>query len=124
MLLVKTYLAPSRIHGIGLFAAEDIAEGTLMWRLDTAIDTLLTDDELDALPVAVQEFLGTYIYRLPGLSSWILDGDHARHFNHSRNPAMGKRDNPFESYALRDISRGEELTCDYRTYVGEDAPWL
>ena len=33
MMLVPTYVAPSRIEGVGVFAADDIAAGSLIWRL-------------------------------------------------------------------------------------------
>ncbi len=35
MLRVRTYLAPSPIEGIGLFAAEPIPRGTLIWKPTT-----------------------------------------------------------------------------------------
>jgi SET domain-containing protein len=125
MLLVRTYLAPSPLHGIGIFASDDIPQGTLMWRLDPKVDTLFTDHELENLSAATRECLDEYIYQLPGFPFWILDGDHARHFNHSRTPTMRKHDTPFESYALRDIKKGEELTCDYRLYMDEEqSSWL
>ena len=41
MLLVRTYLDRSAIHGIGLFAAERIPKGTVLWRLEPSIDLLL-----------------------------------------------------------------------------------
>ena len=34
MLTVKTYLAPSALHGIGLFTAESIPANTTVWQYD------------------------------------------------------------------------------------------
>jgi hypothetical protein len=42
MLLVKTYLSASPIHGIGLFAAEPIAKGTVIWCFDERVDRRFT----------------------------------------------------------------------------------
>jgi len=38
MLLVRTRLNPSKIHGLGCFAAERISRGTVVWTLDESID--------------------------------------------------------------------------------------
>ncbi len=38
MLLIKTKLDLSKIHGIGLFAGEDIPKGTIIWRFNSLID--------------------------------------------------------------------------------------
>jgi uncharacterized protein len=34
MMLVETRLAPSAIHGIGLFAVRSIPQGTAVWEFD------------------------------------------------------------------------------------------
>ena len=47
MLLVKTYLDKSPIAGIGLFAAEPIAAGTLVWKLSD-VDVVIHQRDLDA----------------------------------------------------------------------------
>ena len=45
MLLVKTYLDKSLIHGVGVFADEFIKKGTLMWEFNPLIDVVLTHIE-------------------------------------------------------------------------------
>src|SRR3954469_1637143 len=47
MLLVKTRLGPSTIHGIGVFADEDIPRGTIVWSFNPLIDKALTDEEIE-----------------------------------------------------------------------------
>lgn len=116
MLLVKTYIAPSKIHGMGLFAGEFIAKGTETWVLDMRIDYLLSEEEIAALPVGVQEQIDRYAYvRRDGIH--VLCGDDARFFNHSDLPNISsdpQDDAP--DVALRDIHPGEELFCDYRIF--------
>jgi SET domain-containing protein len=52
MLLVRTRLAPSAIHGLGVFAAEPIARGAEVWRftpgfdLDLALRDIAAGEEL------------------------------------------------------------------------------
>lgn len=38
MLLVPTYVAPSAIQGLGVFAAEPVTEGAPIWRFEPGID--------------------------------------------------------------------------------------
>lgn len=111
MLLVKTTLGPSTIHGIGLFAAEPIARGTVIWRFDECIDRRFNKAARDALPEPTRSFVATYSYpeRL-GSDVHNLDGDNARFMNHSVAP---NTDCEVDTIASRDIAVGEELLCDY-----------
>ena len=43
MLMVKTELRPSAIHGIGVFLLEDVHKGDLIWRFDSRIDRVFHD---------------------------------------------------------------------------------
>jgi SET domain-containing protein len=115
MLLVRTYLDRSAIHGIGLFAAERIPEGTVVWRRSPDIDILLSAEQIAALHPAAREQIEKYTYLDPGLRTFVLCGDDARFFNHAASPNC--HDFPDErggtTVAARDIEPGEELTCDY-----------
>lgn len=114
MLLVRTYLGPSAVHGIGLFAAEPIPAGTTIWRFDPRIDRRFTRAERDALPEPARSFLRRYSYpEGPGGETWLLDGDNARFMNHSDAP---NTDSAADTVATRDIAEGEELLCDYRQF--------
>jgi len=122
MLLVKTRLDRSSIHGIGLFAAERIRSGTVIWRLDPTLDVELTPEQIAAFaqPARAQVEKYTYLDRVRGV--WVLCGDDARFFNHSDAPNC--QDFPDArggtTVAARDIEEGEELTCDYASF---DASW-
>ena len=115
MLLVKTYLEKSPIHGIGLFAAEPISEGTVVWRLDPRIDTLLDAAAIASLAPPARAQIEKYTYLDPVLLRYVLCGDDARFFNHSDQPNC--RDVPDQdggfTVAARAIAAGEELTCNY-----------
>lgn len=49
MMLIPTYVAPSPIEGVGVFAAEYIEEGALIWNLDPGLDRLIRKDEVAGL---------------------------------------------------------------------------
>src|SRR3712207_9305077 len=81
MLLVRTRLGPSPIHGIGLFAAEFIPKGTIIWEYRAGFDLRLTEEDLRRLaPPALEQVL-EYSYVEGG--HYILCADDARFFNHA-----------------------------------------
>ncbi len=118
MLLVNTYLDLSGIHGIGLFAAERIPKGTVVWRLSPVIDVQLTAEQIARLDPASRDQIEKYTYLDHVLGTYVLCGDDARFFNHSHAPNC--LDFPDErggtTVAARDIAKGEELTSDYASF--------
>jgi SET domain-containing protein len=123
MLLVKTYLDRSDIHGIGLFAGQRIAKGTVVWRWSPTIDVLLTPEQVAALPPFSREQIEKYTYVDRVLGKLVLCGDDARFFNHADEPNC--HDYPDEqggtTVAARDIEIGEELTSDYASFDASHA---
>lgn len=116
MLLVKTVVKESPIHGLGLFAEEFIAAGQTIWRLDPVLDRVIPEAELARMPPHVVEFLDVYAEHYPELSLLVLSGDNDRFTNHSATPNtdMVRPLGPAaEVRATRDIHPGEEITCDY-----------
>lgn len=118
MLLVRTTLGPSSIHGIGLFAAEPILKGVVLWRYHPSVDRKLTEAELESLAPPCREQMRRYTYREKGSRLYVLCGDDARFFNHAQEPNCVDTDDSPEglTIAARDISAGEELTCDYSLF--------
>jgi len=123
MLLVKTKLDVSPIHGIGLFADEFIREGTVIWKFHDLIDLRFAEERIEQLTESAREQIRKYSYREKHSGLYVLCGDDARFFNHLENP------NCFDFYsseeqdltvARRDINAGEELTCDYALF---DLDW-
>ncbi|HWL47120.1 MAG TPA: SET domain-containing protein-lysine N-methyltransferase, partial [Sphingomonadaceae bacterium] len=60
MLLVKTYLDRSPIHGLGVFAAEPIPKGTKIWRYVEGFDRSWSPRQFARLPKEAQEFVAYY----------------------------------------------------------------
>ncbi len=119
MLLVKTYLDRSTIHGIGVFAAVAIPRGTAVARYVAGIDSCFDRSLVDTLPQDWRAFLAHYGYSLPGAPDLIYCSlDHARFINHSNTPNLD--DTGPVTCAACDIDAGEELTTDYRILCGEE----
>jgi len=108
-MLVDTYVAPSEIEGLGLFAAQDVPEGTRIWRLDPGFDLVLTDERLAEMAEWQHNYFKRYCFKWNGLFYFCIDN--ARYMNHSEN--YNVFDYPDGTYATRDIKAGEEITCDY-----------
>lgn len=119
MLLVETHINPSPIHGIGIFASQFIAEGTIIWQFMPGFDLKLTEEDLLKLSLPVQEQVLKYAYLDSKLNAYILCSDDARFFNHSKTPNTREKDSE-DGYgitiALQDIYEGEEITCNYNTF--------
>ena len=86
MLMVETELRPSPIHGIGVFLMQPVRQGELIWRFDSRIDRVYTEEELETFPEHMRRFLRVYSTWHEPTRLWVLCGDNARHFNHSDVP--------------------------------------
>ncbi|CUU59687.1 SET domain-containing protein [Parafrankia irregularis] len=106
-------------HGSGLFAARDIPVGAVVWGPCPSC-TRLRRAALRTLPEPSAAWLDEHGYWCRD-GSLILPCGHAHLMNHScaanvldAGLAVG--------IAVRAISRGSEVTCDYRTFR-YDPPW-
>jgi SET domain-containing protein len=113
VLIVRTYVDRSPLHGCGVFAADPIAAGATVWQPSPVIDLEITREELASLPLAVQETVLAHSFMAPD-DRMILARDNGVFFNHSNYPNthhVGEN-----NVAVRDIAAGEELTEDYRDF--------
>jgi SET domain-containing protein len=115
MLLVKCQIRPSSIHGLGVFAAEFIPAGTVVWRYTPPVDYRVL------LAQARDEFSMKYGYHPAGADYVEFAGDAAMFVNHSSN-ANRTRTQDGEMIAVRDINVGEELTANYAEFDTEKPP--
>lgn len=116
MMLVPTYVAPSHIEGVGVFAAEDIPAGSLIWRLEPALDRLLSSSQIEALPPLHKEFVERYGYPYPHDSDLtIVELDNGRFMNHSTAPNTRFSD-PDAGFTRVAVGAHDELTCDYAEF--------
>jgi hypothetical protein len=107
--MADVYVAESRIHGLGVFAARDFAAGETLLRMD---DSRVVDAEHPLRPE-----LGEYAHHCDYLAGGlvVLQGYPERHVNSSCDPNAYARRGGGESLvvARRAVRAGEEITCDY-----------
>jgi SET domain-containing protein len=121
MQIVETYLAPSAIHGVGVFARHAIKKGTVVSRFMPPMDSQFPHELFESLTPVEQAYLRIYAYRSKFTKLWVLNGDNDRYMNHSSDPNTDMHpDGTSENIAVRDVAAGEELTCDYTLF---DMEW-
>ena len=114
MLRVETYVAPSPIHGLGLFAKKDIAAGTVIWRFTPVFDVTFSEVDLANLPKLNREEMEKHAYYCKRKQLYILGGDDIIYVNHSETPNVADRNDDY--LAIKNISAGDELTENYSSY--------
>lgn len=124
MLLVRTKVLPSKIHGLGLFADQLIPKNTLIWKFLPSFDQRFTPEQIKSFPAIVQEYLATYSSFRRESELHLLCGDNCNWMNHSDNPNCQSKYEANEpempTYALRDIEPGEELIENYSDYEDQN----
>jgi SET domain-containing protein len=115
---VYTRLKPSKIHGVGVFAIQNIKKGTFIFPDDNQRIRWVDESQVENIPRPLNRLYRDFAiirgkkYGAP----WNFDRlTTAWYLNHSKKPniAIDKR---FRFYTMRHIRSGEELTVDYDTY--------
>ena|SRR3990167_3635743 len=108
---VKVRIAPSKIHGVGLFAMRDLKEGEKLYLDHVPKVYNLRHGDFGKLDKTVRELLlERWPQILNGSNFAYPDGRYAAYCNHSDAPNA----DTVHDVALRDIQAGEELTEDYK----------
>lgn len=119
MLLIPTYIGPSNIDGIGLFAAQGIKVGTVIWKFTPPFDLKFNKKILRRLNKYSKIQLINFSY-LSESGDFVLCADNARFINHSIKPNtinIGFDQNKEGvTIALRNILKGEEITSNYSEF--------
>ncbi len=117
MLTVSSYVAPSAIDGLGVFAGEYIRTGDVSCgaSIRSSTSSSRARRSRDTRRIC-RTFISRYSYphlEIPGFV--IVDCDNGRFMNHSLTPNTDFR--IFDKgYALVDIAQGDELTCNYHEF--------
>ena len=121
MILIPVRVAPSGIHGLGLFTTQTVPRGTPVWRSIPGFDQAFTDQQVAEFPQVVQDHIRWFGWKQATTGCWILSGDHACFMNHDPLPNTGMMTDGdgLVTVALKDLAAGEELTCDYWEFDAE-----
>lgn len=114
MMIVKNYVAASAIHGVGLFAAEDIAEGQVVYVYTLGVDIAMTREELVKFGPEFTRFMIIYAYEDMTTHDMVISIDNSRFMNHAADPNTAW--DAQNGWATRPIAKDEEITCDYHVF--------
>jgi SET domain-containing protein len=113
MMLVQTYVAPSQIEGVGIFAAQPIKAGQEIWQFDPVFERVFTTEELVRLSPVQRDYVERYGYsHMDDRSLLVIETDNGRFMNHSERPNTDFTRSDI-AFAIVDIAEGTEITCDY-----------
>ncbi len=123
MLKVKTYLDRSTLHGIGLFAGQQIKTTQEVWVFQPLVDLVLEPRQWQAMEAELAAHSFNQVRQLAYKEDgrFFLCIDNAQFMNHcstTYNVANLKEGNTM--VALRDIEEGEELLCNYFEFCDHD----
>lgn len=122
MIHVKYKLDKSPVHGIGIFANQDISQGQLIYTVSPLLDVNITQTQFDALDEAQQKEIEYWGYWFEPRKVWHVDFDDIHFINHSYSANttqdFSRPDEPLT--ATRDIRAGEELTQNYLEFKSEE----
>ena len=117
MLYIETYLAPSTIHGIGVFTKQAIKKWEMIAKRNSEIDQGFSLDQYESFLEEEKNQIKKYARKDKKTWEIKLNADDTRFLNHSSTPNIWHRED--ELFALSDIQENEELTDNY-TEIDED----
>jgi len=116
-----TRLAPSKIHGVGVFAITNIPQGTNIFLGDKCKMIWIDKKEVVRQPTKIKKLYNDFCV-IRGEHYACLDNFNnltvSWYINESTKPNV-RCDKKYDFFALRSIKSGEELTADYSTYSDE-----
>ncbi|MEK6961381.1 MAG: SET domain-containing protein-lysine N-methyltransferase [Nanoarchaeota archaeon] len=101
---IDLVIKESKIEGKGVFANRDFKKGEVVNRWDTS--HILAESQIQDLPEDQRNRVSCI-----GDGRYVLLQEPERYVNHSCDPNTFVKDQA--EVALRDISKDEEITCDY-----------
>ncbi|HOO52251.1 MAG TPA: SET domain-containing protein [Alphaproteobacteria bacterium] len=115
MFHVKYKLKTSDLHGIGVFADEDIAKGTLIYTSSPLLDVNITNEEFETLSENEKQEIKYWGFWIESTQRWHVDFDVSRFINHSFEGTVTQDPTIEDAYltATKDINAGEELCQNY-----------
>lgn len=123
MIKTRIYLAKSPIDGVGVFAGEDIRRGTTIWEFNPRVDLVYTPEQWRLLEASIDpvSFEQLKFHGCKENGRYYLSVDGAQYMNHSTAHCNTCFDRAADRLlAVRDISRGEELLCNYYDFCDAD----
>lgn len=121
MIHISYKLKTSNLHGIGLFADQDIAKGQVIYTASPLLDLNITQEQFDSLDRREQDEIIWWGFFDRPSQMWHVDFDVSKFINHAYDATVTQDPAHDEAYlvAKRDIKAGEELTQNYLEFESQ-----
>lgn len=115
MIHIKYKLKASDLHGIGLFADQDIKKGELIYTASPVLDVNISEEQFGELDEKEKKEVQYWGFYIESEKLWHVDFDVSRFVNHSFDATVTQDKNYTDAYliAAKDVKFGEELTQNY-----------
>lgn len=115
MIHIKYKLKNSKIHGVGLFADENIKKGALVYTASPLLDVNISRERFEFLDDKEKQEIRWWGFWDEPNNVWHVDFDVSKFINHSFEGNLTQDKSKKDAYliASRDIKLGEELTQNY-----------
>lgn len=124
MFKIKYRLGSSNIHGIGVFADQDIPKGSVIWEWDREMDEEISQEDFDKMSNKKKEKILHFGYKSKNTGRFYYSESDVHFINHSDDGNSTENINPENGagvmIAKKDIKEGEEITQDYREFEGAE----
>lgn len=122
MIYIKYKLNKSKLHEIGLFTAEDLKKGQLVYTASPLLDVNITREQFNSLNEREKKEIRYWGFWDEPNNVWHVDFDNTKFINHSFEPTLTQDPNYKDAHliATRDIKKGEELTQNYLEFETEE----
>jgi len=122
MIHIAYKLKESPLHGIGLFADEDLTAGQLVYTASPLLDVNITQEQFDSLTDREKEEFHWWGFFDELSQRWHVDFDVSKFINHSPEGTVTQDTNHVEAYLVttQDMKKGEELTQNYLEFETEE----
>ncbi len=122
MIHIKYKLDRSGLHGIGLFADENLAKSQLVYTASPILDLNITQAQFDSLLEREKEEVRWWGFKMEDKDIWHVDFDVSKFINHSYEGNVTQDKDYEDAYLIttRDIKAGEELTQNYLEFESSD----
>ena len=111
MFHIKTLIKKSSLHGIGLFADENVFKGQNVYTENQKLDLFLSNKEFSKLSTNEKTTIQHYGYFDMKRNKWHLNFDDIRFCNHDINGNITLQNGILK--AKKNIKKGEVLTQNY-----------
>ena len=111
----------SPIHGIGLFTAEDVAKGQLIYTASPVIDMDITDDQFKSLSATEKKEIQYWGFFDEPSQCWHVDFDVSKFINHAYDGTVTQDERHDDAHDRGDACRGRKFACERLAFLAEPA---